>query len=317
MDFIYNYAEFLLKTLTILVSLLILVSAIFSQKRKQSNELYADCLNEKINDEKNKFIKQFKWKHLPKPLKVDLKKLPKVFILEFNGDIKASQTTQLRDEITTILTLAQPGDEVMIKLESPGGAVNGYGLAASQLERIRQHQIQLTVCIDQIAASGGYLMACIAHKIYAAPFAIIGSIGVVAQLPNLNKWLKKHNIDFEQITAGKYKRTLTVFGENTEEGRKKFEQDLEQIHQNFKQQVSNFRPQIQIEEVATGEHWLARDARQLGLVDELMTSDDWILEKTKTHQIIKLHKTKQQGMLEKVLKPAANLLSKFNINHCA
>jgi serine protease SohB len=205
----------------------------------------------------------------------------------------------------------------MIKLESPGGAVNGYGLAASQLERIRQHQIQLTVCIDQIAASGGYLMACIAHKIYAAPFAIIGSIGVVAQLPNLNKWLKKHNIDFEQITAGKYKRTLTVFGENTEEGRKKFEQDLEQIHHNFKQQVSNFRPQIQIEEVATGEHWLARDARQLGLVDELMTSDDWILEKTKTHQIIKLHKTKQQGILEKVLKPAANLLSKFNINHCA
>lgn len=311
MDFIYNYAGFLLKTVTILISLLILISAIFSQKRKQPNDLIADSLNEKIIETKHKIIKQFKWKHLKKDPKLDFKKLPKIFVLEFSGDIKASQAQQLRDEITTILTLASPGDEVMIKIDSPGGAVNGYGFAASQLERIRHHQIHLTVCIDQIAASGGYLMACIANKVIASPFAIIGSIGVVAQLPNLHKWLKKHDIDFEQITAGKYKRTLTVFGENTKEGREKFEQDLELIHQGFKQQVSSFRPQINIEEVATGEHWLAKDAYPLGLVDELKTSDDWILEKLHSHQIIYLQKTKTQSLLEKLLKPAITSLTRL------
>lgn len=317
MDFLYSYAGFLLKTLTILISILIIISAIFSHKKKLPAEMSSDCLNEKILNEKQKLIKKFKWKHIPKTKKISLNELPKLFIIDFVGDMKATQAQQLREEITTILSVAQPNDEVMIRLESPGGAVNGYGFAASQIERLRKNNLHTTICIDQMAASGGYLMACIANKIIAAPFAIIGSIGVIAQLPNLHKWLKKHDIDFEQVTAGKYKRTLTVFGENTSEGRKKLSEDLELIHQNFKQQITHYRPQVNIEMVATGEHWLAKDAFPLGLIDELQTSDDWILNKIHQFQIIELHKGKPQTLIEKVLKSSSAQLSKLIDINCA
>jgi serine protease SohB len=317
MELIYNYAGFLLKTITILISILIIISAIFSQKKKMPGEISADCLNENILNEKQKLIKKFKWKHIKKTKKINLTELPKIFILDFIGDIKASQAQQLREEITTILSVAQPQDEVMIRLESPGGAVNGYGFAASQIERLRKHNIYTTVCIDQVAASGGYLMACIANKIIAAPFAIIGSIGVIAQLPNLHKWLKKHDIDFEQVTAGKYKRTLTVFGENTPEGRKKLSEDLELIHENFKQQINHYRPQINLDTVATGEHWLARDAYPLGLIDELQTSDDWVLDKIHQYQLIHIQKTKAQTLVEKLLKSSTTKLNKLMNYNCA
>jgi len=311
MDMIYNYGFFLLKTITILAAVLVVIGAIVSQKKKSPGELHSQCLNEEINSQKLKLTKKYKLKFSKKEKKPELKNLPKAYIVDFKGDIKATQTEQLREEITTILSIFQPGDEVMIRIDSPGGAVNGYGFAASQLERLRNNNVYFSVCIDQIAASGGYLMACIANRIYAAPFAIIGSIGVVAQLPNLHKWLKKHDIDFEQITAGEYKRTLTIFGENTAEGRKKFTEDLQLIHTNFKNQVSTYRPQLNIETVATGEHWLARDALKLGLVDDLKTSDDWILEKTKNYQVIQLQKTKNQSLQEKIFKPVAQLLHKI------
>lgn len=305
MEWLYHYGFFLMKTITIVISILIIIAAFFAQAKKIQPEIEIDCLNEQFNDEQQDVIKKFKWKHIKKTKKIKLNELPKLFILNFNGDIKASQTEQLRDEITRIILLAQAGDEVMVKIDSPGGAVNGYGLAASQLERLRHRNIPLTVCIDKMAASGGYLMACIANKIYAAPFAIVGSIGVVAQLPNFNKWLKKHNIDFEQVTAGQYKRTLTMFGENTKEGRKKFTEDLETIHQNFKDHVLAFRPQIHIEKAATGEHWLAKDAMALGLIDELKTSDDYLLDRVSKFQIILLKTIKKPGLIEKILKPAA------------
>jgi serine protease SohB len=305
MEWLYHYGFFLIKTITIVISILIIIAAFFAQAKKIQPEIEIDCLNEQFNDEQQDVIKKFKWKHIKKTKKLKLNELPKLFILNFNGDIKASQTEQLRDEITRIILLAQAGDEVMVKIDSPGGAVNGYGLAASQLERLRHRNIPLTVCIDRMAASGGYLMACIANKIYAAPFAIVGSIGVVAQLPNFNKWLKKHNIDFEQVTAGQYKRTLTMFGENTKEGRKKFTEDLETIHQNFKDHVLAFRPQLNIEKAATGEHWLAKDAMALGLIDELKTSDDYLLDRVSKFQIILLKTIKKPGLIEKILKPAA------------
>lgn len=308
MDLLTHYGIFLAKTVTILVAILIIISALFSQNKKSSDGLEADCLNESLQKQKQKLIKQFKWKHIKKEKTKDLAKAPKLFVVDFHGDMKASQAQQLREEITSIIQLAQEGDEVMIRLESPGGIVNGYGLAAAQLERLRQHRIPLTACIDQVAASGGYLMACIANKIIAAPFAIIGSIGVVAQLPNFNKFLKKHDIDFEQITAGDYKRTLTLFGENTEAGRKKFKEDIEQIHENFKHHVLNYRPQLDIQKVATGEHWLARDAMPLGLVDELKTSDDFLLEKLSQYQIIVLKQFKTLSILEKLTKSSTSMI---------
>lgn len=203
----------------------------------------------------------------------------RVFVIEFTGDTHASEVTTLIKKINAILDVATDKDEVILKLDSPGGVVNTYGLCSSQLQRLRDKNVKLTVCIDNVAASGGYLMACVANTIVAAPFAYVGSIGVVAQMPNFNKVLKKHDVDYEQVTAGKYKRTLTMFGENTNEAREKFKNELELIHKNFKNVVSKYRPSINLDEVATGEFWLASDALNLGLVDEIDTFDAY-LQKT-------------------------------------
>ena len=202
-----------------------------------------------------------------------------LFVVDFKGSTKGSEFQQLRQKVDAILAVATNEDEVIINLNSPGGLVNTYGLCASQLQRLRDHKIFVTVTVDEVAASGGYLMACVANKIVAAPFAYVGSIGVIAGIPNFRRVLNKFDVDYEQVTAGKFKRTLSVLGENTEEGRTKFKQELEAVHQRFKEQVSRYRPQLNIEEVATGEHWLAADALKLGLVDEIATSDEYIHER--------------------------------------
>ena len=220
----------------------------------------------------------------------------------------ASQVDALRQEITAILSIATPGDVVLLRLESPGGSVNGYGLAAAQLQRLRDHHIPLTACIDQVAASGGYLMACVANKIIASPFAIIGSIGVVAQLPNFHRWLKKQDIDVELLTAGEYKRTLTLFGENTSTGRKKFQQDLERIHAAFRNYVLSHRNQLNIAQVATGEHWLASEALALGLVDELKTSDEIIEAQRLHYKMFAITLQVKPSLRTKILKPFMRLL---------
>ena len=204
---------------------------------------------------------------------------PNVFVLEFKGDLFASAVRNLREEVTAITAVAGKQDEVVIRLESAGGAVPHYGLAAAQLMRLRDRAIKVTVCIDRIAASGGYMMACVADTIVAAPFAIIGSIGVVAQVPNLHRLLKKHDVDFQEMTAGEFKRTVSMFGEITERGRKKFQQELEDTHLLFKEFVKMHRPKLDLERVATGEHWLARRGLELGLVDQLRTSDEYLVDR--------------------------------------
>jgi serine protease SohB len=200
-----------------------------------------------------------------------------VFVLDFHGDIAASATASLRHEISAILAVAAPGDEVVLRLESPGGVVHGYGLAASQLVRLRERNIRLVVVVDKVAASGGYMMACVADELIAAPFAIIGSIGVVASVPNLHRLLAEHGVDYEEMTAGEFKRTVSVFGKISPEGRQKFQNQLEDTHGLFKSFVQAQRPRLRIDEVATGEYWFARRALELGLVDRLMTSDDYLL----------------------------------------
>lgn len=205
----------------------------------------------------------------------------RIYVLNFNGDIRASAVSNLSEEVTAVLNVANPNDEVVLRLESPGGMVHGYGLAAAQLMRLRAHNIPLTVTVDKIAASGGYLMACVANRILAAPFAIIGSIGVVVQLPNFHRLLKDKHIDFEQHTAGEFKRTITMFGENTPEAREKLQEEIEDIHQLFKNLITENRKQVDIQKVSTGEHWLALQAIDLQLVDEIKTSDEYLLERSK------------------------------------
>lgn len=298
---------FLLKSCTVVISTLILVAGILSLGRKPKPKLEITSLNKQYDEIKHHMFREIVGKK-PEKKKKDKKTKPSLFVLDFSGDIKASQVDQLRDEISAVLSIATPADEVVLRLESPGGAVSGYGLAASQLQRLRDKQIPLTVCIDKIAASGGYLMACVANRIIAAPFAIVGSIGVVAQLPNFHRWLKKNDIDMELLTAGEYKRTLTLFAENTDKGRKKFQEDLEKIHANFRDYVLANRQQLDINQVATGEHWLAHDAFDLRLVDSLKTSDEYLSDKMTTYHAYKVAIHAKQTLVAKLLKPATKLL---------
>ncbi|WP_298737987.1 protease SohB [uncultured Psychrobacter sp.] len=223
-----------------------------------------------------------------------------VFVLDFDGDIKASAVKHLREEISTLISTANKGDEVIIRLESGGGMVHSYGLAAAQLVRLKDAGLKLTVCVDKIAASGGYMMACVADKIIAAPFAVIGSIGVVSQLPNFNKLLKKNDVDYEMFTAGDYKRTVTVFGENDDEDRAKYQQELEQTHDLFKHFVSTYRSELDLNKVANGEHWYGEDAVKLNLVDKLQTSDSYILQLMEDNEVYALHSRQKPTLAEKL-----------------
>jgi serine protease SohB len=202
---------------------------------------------------------------------------PRVFVLDFHGDIRASRVAGLREEVTAILTLATGEDEVVVRLQNPGGTVNDQGLAASQLMRLRRQEVPLTVCVDTVAASGGYMMACVANRIVAAPFAVIGSIGVVAQIPNFHRLLDRAGIDFEQFTGGEFKRTVTMFGETTDADRAKLTDQIHETHALFKDFVAEHRPQLDVDAVATGEYWYGKKALELNLVDALATSDDYLL----------------------------------------
>ncbi len=223
----------------------------------------------------------------------------RIFVLDFKGDLRASGVQSLREEITALLGEAGEQDEVVVRLESAGGMVHSYGLAASQLDRIRKKGIPLTVCVDKVAASGGYMMACVADRILAAPFAIMGSIGVVAQLPNFHRLLKKHDVDFEVLTAGQYKRTLTLFGENTEQAREKFRDDLEETHTLFKDFIRQHRTAVDVDAVSTGEVWLGTRALELGLVDEVMTSDEYLTAQIDDASLFQLRYVHKKSLPEK------------------
>lgn len=304
MEFLAEYGLFFAKAVTFIIAFVVIVLVIVaaSQKNIRSekgqidvlklNDRYKDMqetlqhaviddaelkLQAKQEKKQQKKLKAEKKKELKEKLAdSEVKHKKRVFVLNFLGDMKASATDNLREEITTVLTLVKPEDEVVLCLESTGGMVHSYGLAASQLLRIKTKKIPLTICVDKVAASGGYMMACVADKIISAPFAVIGSIGVVAQLPNFHRLLKKIPIDYEMQTAGEYKRTLTVFAENTDKARKKFAEELEDTHGLFKEFIKSNRPSLDVSSVATGETWYGSQALDKNLIDEIKTSDEYL-----------------------------------------
>jgi len=234
-----------------------------------------------------------------------------VYVLTFIGSVMATEVEQLREQISFLLQVAQPADEIVVRLTSPGGAVSQYGLASSQLERLKQAGLRCVVCVDTVAASGGYMMASVADKIIAAPFAIIGSIGVVAGIPNFHRVLQKHEVDYHLFTAGKYKRTVTPFSEVTDEGKQKLQDDLTAIHEAFKQLIKDGRPDVDIEKIATGEYWLATQAKEKGLVDEIMTSDDYLCSKLDDCEIIEIKTEIEQNRLEKFLEGGTSIFKQW------
>lgn len=316
MDFVFEYGLFLAKVLTMVLAIVIVAlffvallskdkDPLHNLKIKRYNkrlQAYSMSLHEKILNKKS-------LKHFKKAAKQTLKKFEdseemqnrkRVFVIHFDGDIRASAAQELRETVTALLTTANNNDEIVACIESPGGMVHSYGFAASQLQRIRDAGIPLTACIDKVAASGGYMMACVANRILAAPFSIIGSIGVIVSLPNFHRLLKKHDIDYEQISAGEYKRTLSYFGENTKKGREKCMEDVENAHQLFKQFVTLHRPTVQIEKVATGEIWYGIDAKEMNLVDELSTSDDYLSKAAKDYCVYEITCLKKKSLSEKM-----------------
>lgn len=315
LEFFAQYLLFFLKTITLVAGILLVLITLFGliakQRREQDDEsLEIECLNEKFDNmrlaiqeailDKDAFKKVLKENKKREKNKTTDPNKKRIFVIDFEGDIRASAVDELREMITAVLTEAKNHDEVLVKIDSGGGLVNTYGLAASQLARLREKQIPLTVAIDEVAASGGYLMACVANKILAAPFAVIGSIGVIGQLPNFHRLLEKNDIDFEQHTAGQYKRTLTFFGKNTNAAREKFQEELEETHTLFKQFVSENRPIVDIDKVATGEHWYGSQALGLKLIDVISTSDDYLLAQAASADIYSLEYTTKKSFSEKL-----------------
>ena len=314
-----QYGLFLAETITFVIAFVVILAAIagFSSKNKKSETGQIETKNLNVEYDSIKESVQLEvlskpqLKTIEKKRKADDKQKAKAekdsderrkrsFVLHFDGDIKASAVETLRREISAVLSIAEQQDEVILVLESSGGMVHAYGLAASQLDRIRKRNINLTICIDKVAASGGYMMAVLGSKILAAPFAVIGSIGVVAQLPNFHRLLQKNDIDIELLTAGEYKRTLTMLGENTDKGRDKFVEELEDTHQLFKEFVSDNRPQLDISAVATGEVWYGKQAIGNQLIDELITSDEYIMTSCETADVYEVKYTQKKSIADKL-----------------
>ena len=299
-EFFLEYGLFLLKAITIVVAIVVVIGFAAAAGRRSVHEgLEVENLNKKYRDLaqalKKAILKKAERKESDKAEKERAKaeekqekSRPKTFVIDFKGDLRASAVPSLREEVSAVLNVATPEDEVVVRLENHGGMVHEHGLAASQLVRLRQADIPLTVCVDKVAASGGYLMACVANRICAAPFAILGSIGVLAQIPNFHRALDSRGVDFEQITAGKYKRTVTMFGENTDEDRAKLKEELEEVHALFKEAVAEYRPDLDLDKVATGEHWLGTRAMELGLADELRTSDELLRDRAEERDLYSL-----------------------------
>lgn len=329
MELLSQYGLFLAKIATVVIAIAVVAVLIvnLTQRKRQRGELRITRLSEQYKEmqeemslalldsyQQKLWLKAQKKKHKQEgkaaKAKAKLntpqdKVTPRVYVLDFKGSMDAHEVASLREEVTAVLAVATPQDQVVVRLESPGGVVHGYGLAASQLQRLREKQIPLTVAVDKVAASGGYMMACVADKIVAAPFSIIGSIGVVAQIPNFNRFLKNKEIDIELHTAGQYKRTLTLLGENTEEGRQKFREDLNETHHLFKDFVHRMRPTLDIEQVATGEHWYGVQAQEKGLVDEVGTSDDLLLNLMEGRELVGVRFAQRKRLLDRFTNSAA------------
>ncbi|HID5225841.1 TPA: protease SohB [Enterobacter roggenkampii] len=329
MELLSQYGLFLAKIATVVIAIAVVAVLIvnLTQRKRQRGELRITRLSEQYKEMQEEMslalldshqqklwlkAQKKKHKHEAKAAKAKAKLntpqdkvTPRVYVLDFKGSMDAHEVASLREEVTAVLAVATPQDQVVVRLESPGGVVHGYGLAASQLQRLREKQIPLTVAVDKVAASGGYMMACVADKIVAAPFSIIGSIGVVAQIPNFNRFLKNKEIDIELHTAGQYKRTLTLLGENTEEGRQKFREDLNETHHLFKDFVHRMRPTLDIEQVATGEHWYGVQAQEKGLVDEVGTSDDLLLNLMEGRELVGVRFAQRKRLLDRFTNSAA------------
>ncbi|WP_426577422.1 protease SohB [Xenorhabdus stockiae] len=335
MEYVSLYGLFLAKVVTIVLAVVVLVvfcigvgvrktmhkgelrltnlGETYKEKQRQMQQARMSEAELKIWQKEQKKQQKSEAKQKKAEAKSGLKSEPKssLYVLDFKGSMDAHEVDSLREEISAVLAVADKNDEVLVRLESPGGVVHGYGLAASQLARLKNKGIRLTIAVDKVAASGGYMMACVADRIIAAPFAIIGSIGVVAQLPNIHRLLKKNDVDIELHTAGEYKRTLTMLGENTEQGRQKFREELNETHNLFKSFIHDHRPALEVDKVATGEYWYGTQAKELGLIDEIGVSDDFLISQIEHREVIGVGYARRKRVVERFMGSAMESADKL------
>jgi serine protease SohB len=319
MAFWLDLAAFLVKALIIVAALgglAVLIARLARSAEPKDQEIKVRSLDEHYDDMRDAMngalLDKKERKALAKTSKKEAKAAAKarrgqepgkrIYVLAFKGDMRASAVKRLGSEIDAVLIAARPGtDEAVIRIESPGGTVTGYGLAAAEILRLRERKIKVIASVDQVAASGGYMMACAADRIVAAPFAVVGSIGVVAPVPNLHRLLQKNQIDFEEMTAGEFKRTVSVLGEITPAGREHFRGKLDATHEAFKAHVAQCRPSVDIARVANGDYWLAREALPLGLVDEIMTGDELLFQARDGARLYEVTTQARKNLLQQVL----------------
>lgn len=338
MEYVLEYGFFLLKAATLVIAIIVVAASVIGllakprHQQDDDGQLVIRHLNKDYDELRHNVEMQLLPSHERKKadkshLKAEKKQQKankhkqrsplveanreRLFVLDFKGDINASAVENLRREISALLSISNKKDEVVVRLESPGGVVHGYGLAASQLDRIRKQGLRLTICVDKVAASGGYMMACIGDRIVSAPFAILGSIGVVAQVPNFHRLLKKNDVDIELVTAGEHKRTLTMFGENTDKGRAKFQQELDEAHVLFKSFVRDHRRNLNLDKVATGEHWFGSQAKELGLVDDIMTSDEYVASRCQEAEVFQFNWQMKKRLVERLGLAAENSVARL------
>lgn len=324
-EFLAEYGLFLLKTVTLVAAVIAIIGAAAAANRRAAHQegLEVEHLNKKYRKLaaglKKAVMKRAEWKTDAKAEKEREKaeaksteQRPRTFVIDFKGDLKASAVNSLREEVSAILDVAGEGDDVVVRLDNHGGIVHEHGLAASQLVRIRNRDLPLTVVVDRVAASGGYLMACIADRIHVAPFAVLGSIGVLAQIPNFNRMLDSHGVDFEMIAAGEYKRSVTMFGKNTDEDRAKLKEQLEDVHQLFKDVVGEYRPDLDLAKVSTGEHWYGKRALELGLADEIRTSDELLTELASDRELYKVTYRIKQPLQKRLMAGVDSALERLD-----
>lgn len=212
-----------------------------------------------------------------------------VFVIDYVGSMMASEVVYLTAKIDAIILKSNKDDEVVINITSPGGAVSGYGLVASQIKRLKTAGLKITATVDTVAASGGYMAAVVSDEIIAAPFAMVGSIGVVANVMIYEELLKNIGIQTNVYTSGDSKRTVVPSRVPNAEEEAKLEAQLEEIHSRFKDHVLSFRPDIDEDKVFTGQAFLAADAINFGLVDKIGTSDELLLNLYKDgHRLIEV-----------------------------
>jgi serine protease SohB len=221
-----------------------------------------------------------------------------IAVVSFDGDVRATKRKIVSALIDELIVNKDKLSEAVVVVNSPGGSVAEYGLLYAEMERIRAAGISLTVCIDTYAASGGYLMSLPANRIVAAPFAFVGSVGVVAYSPNIHRLLKKHDIEPRLFTAGEFKRTVTLIGDDDEEAKQHFQHQLESLHGLFLAAVKKYRTGANFEKIGTGDHWTAEESQtqNLGLVDHIATSREYLLKLNADRDLV--HLSQKKHMLE-------------------